>query len=239
MTSLKIIKKYNVEGIDRGWETDYISLSIDDIPAGYATIRNLPYKNFAQYYSQGAYDYLRIIKHGTLLPKNISDCIYTDFLNISENKLLMKTNTQKKIEIFNSKFEKEFFNFIKENVDKPSFSFVKIYDTNDRHKDYDFSQSTPLPVLLERKNKYGNDNPSFRNKGLGNVIYCEAAIMLNEKKLTLYQSRNVTKDAQKKWQRLEEEYPHYIINKNDRKQLNGSLIKRNIYPNWIDEIIIS
>lgn len=246
MAHLKIQRQYDIERENRGWVIDNITLFVDDEPAGYINIQNITEENFKKYYPNGFYDYLKKIA-GYSLPEDINELTIDDIshyrLYHTNKDFNSLTGPQKIKELIknNPGKHKIYKEFIKYHVNRPYVSYSSIYGEHDSHKIYPIDQDNKKNVVFEKRSKYG-PTISFKDKGLGKVLYVEAGIMLAESDLTLHKSQCISDSANKLWDKLAKEYPDSItIRKNSALKNKKDIIfsPQNIedyIPDWIDTV---
>lgn len=228
---LKIIRKQNVEGENRGWEIDNLEFFINDSAIGYISIENIPGKNIEKYYPNGAYSYFRKVA-GFSISDNIDELTEHDYKYMiircireyEKNKMTLQKileyekfknlTTEKKILYFNrlSLSWKDFKNF---HVNRPYPAYIKLYNHGEKRQFF-LPQKTRLNYLNEMititnqktEDRYFNklENPSWRGMGLGKILYLEASLFLEEKGLHLHQSGLITDEAKKSWNRINDDF---------------------------------
>jgi hypothetical protein len=265
---LKIVRKKDVEGENRGWNIDNLEFFIEDSSIGYISIENIPENNLKKFYPQGAYSYFDKIL-GYNVPDDIMDLTKDDFnqimsrlirhdakrktiRNVSYDKF-SQYHKEKRIKYFNEKslYWKNFLHF---HVNRPFISYIRLYDYGEQRQYF-------LPKIIKtnsvgrniqvtnrkNENRYFNniENPSWRKKGLGYLLYLEGALFLDEQGLLLHKSKIITDEAQKTWKRIEDTFD-CVNNKaskieEDKDDIFIDIEKiknRNYYPEWITNISI-
>jgi len=246
MAHLKIQRQYDIERENRGWTIDNITLFIDDEPAGYINIQNITEENFKKFYPNGFYDYLRQIA-GYSLPADINELSINDIsgyrLRYTNENFNALTGPQKIKELIRNNPEKHqiYKDFLKYNLNRPFVAYSSIHGEHDRHKIYPINQEGKKDVVFEDRSKYGS-TVSFKNRGLGKVLYVEAGNMLAENNLSLHKSQCISDSANNLWDKLQKEYPESITIKNnsalrDKKDVIFSSQNIEDYiPDWIDTV---
>ena len=179
-----IRRQHDVEGDNnRGWQVDLLSAWVGKDLAGYAAIAFIPEERLKRHYSQGAWDWLRLIGGCGHLPETKPPA--------HEAEQILSQRHLENWEFFRAYF-----------VEKPRMDMVRVLSVHDRSFRYVSQLGVQEPLQHQS---------SFRGRGIGLLLYREAARWMAEAYgRPLYASDLRTPEANRTWARLKAALPEAV-----------------------------